>query len=444
VTTFDTAFRFNQLTSIPAGLFDSCPNVTNFGDIFILNQLTSIPAGLFDNCPNVTDFSGAFRLNQLTSIPAGLFNNCPNVTDFALIFDSNTLEVNSLSRLYIELSIFNTQDNVPFDGGSGQYDPTFTAVIDSITYTTGVERSNLITRGWTLTDGGLSEEFYFNIEVDTSIAGVSNSDQFQFTGAVGEYDVEAYQNDSLVASFSDLVNEQTITLPSSGVYELRVIPKAAGFDKLRFNNGGDKDKLLKVLQWGLYGVNQPNQESAFFGCNLTQIPDGGAWFDVVTDGFQMFLFNSLTSLPAGMELPNLSDGDFMFRDNSLTSLPAGMELPNLSDGADMFRDNSLTSLPAGMELPNLSNGFQMFLFNSLTSLPAGMELPNLSDGNGMFSGNTINTARYSQLLIDLEANNPNNDVAFHGGNSQYNAAGQTARNALIARGWTITDSGLEI
>jgi hypothetical protein len=154
VTTFDTAFRFNQLTSIPAGLFDSCPNVTNFGDVFILNQLTSIPAGLFDNCPNVTDFSGAFRLNQLTSIPAGLFDNCPNVTNFGSIFSSNTLPVNDLSRLYIELSLFQTQNNVPFDGGSGQYDPNFTTVINGTTYTTGVERSNLITRGWTLTDGG--------------------------------------------------------------------------------------------------------------------------------------------------------------------------------------------------------------------------------------------------------------------------------------------------
>jgi hypothetical protein len=70
-------------------------------------------------------------------------------------------------------------------------------------------------------------------------------------------------------------------------------------------------------------------------------------------------------------------------------------------------------------------------------------LPNLSNGFDMFLGSTINTERYSQLLIDLEEFNPNNNVNFHGGNSQYNAQGQIARNALIARGWTITDGGLE-
>jgi hypothetical protein len=71
-------------------------------------------------------------------------------------------------------------------------------------------------------------------------------------------------------------------------------------------------------------------------------------------------------------------------------------------------------------------------------------LPLLTNGRAMFLGNTINTARYSQLLINLEEFNPNNNVPFHGGNSQYNAQGQIARNALIARGWTITDGGLEI
>ncbi|MFO7970059.1 MAG: hypothetical protein R6U15_08140 [Candidatus Izemoplasmatales bacterium] len=309
----------------------------------------------------------------------------------------------------------------------------------------------------------------FIIEVDTTKSGTSNSNQFEFSGAVGEYDVEAYQNDSLVSSFSDLVNQQTITLPSSGIYELRVIPKGAGFDKMKFGyNVGDRLKLLKILQWGLYGVNEPDQTGAFYYCeNITDIAGDGAWFDVVTNGDNMFRDNNLTSLPAGMDLPNLTNGGGMFAFNSLTSLPEsmkltnlttqfsmffknnltslpeGMELPNLTNGTNMFRLNSLTSLPAGMELPNLTNGNNMFYNNNLTSLPSGMELPNLAFAYDMFFGNTINTERYSQLLIDLEANNPNNNVQFHGGNSKYNTQGEIARNALLSRGWSITDGGLE-
>ena len=380
----------------------------------------------------------------------------------------------------------------------------------------------------------------FIIEVNTALAGVSASNQFQFTGAVGEYDVKAYQNGSLVASFNDLVNEETITLPSAGIYELRCIIKPAGFNKMTFANGGDRLKLLKILNWGSYGVNEPDQTNAFRGCeNNTEIAGNGAWFDVVTSGLGMFFNNSLTSLPSGMNLPLLTSGLGMFFNNSLTSLPSGMNLPLLTNGFNMFANNnltslpsgmnlplltvggtmfsnnnltslptgmnlplltggfemffsnnltslpvgmnlplltggfnmflnnSLTSLPVGMNLPLLTNGFNMFRNNNLTSLPSGMDLPllevansmffnnnltllpigmnlpMLTNGTNIFTGNTITTERYSQLLINLESNNNNNNVSFNGGNSKYNAQGEIARNALIARGWTIIDGGLE-
>ena len=65
----------------------------------------------------------------------------------------------------------------------------------------------------------------FIIEVDTSKTGVSNNNQFQFTGAVGDYDVVAKQNGVVIETFNNLSDEATITLPSSGVYILEVTPK---------------------------------------------------------------------------------------------------------------------------------------------------------------------------------------------------------------------------
>jgi hypothetical protein len=474
LTQGDFMFSNNKLTSLPPGM--NLNNLFSGVQMFKENNLSELPKDM--DLPKLQSGFGMFNDNLLTSLPQGM--KLPVLNDGTTMFINNTINTTRYSDLLIDMEANNPNNNVQFDGGNSQYNGQGQTA-----------RNALIARGWTITDGGLAEEFYFNIEVDTTQSGVSNNDQFQFTGAIGNYDVEAYQQETQVATYSNLVNEQTITLPASGVYELRVIPKP-NFDKLVFDNGGDKDKLLQILQWGLYGVNEPDQERAFFGCNLTQIPDGGAWFDVVTNGINMFRNNSLTSLPEGMELPNLSNGIAMFWDNNLTSLPEGMELPNLSSGNVMFNDNNLTSLPSGMELPlltngdsmfsgnnltslpsgmelpNLNNAFQMFLSNSLTTLPAGMKLPNLTFGrsmfwnnnltslpagmelplltNGfrMFRKNTINTSRYSQLLIDLEAGNSNNNVSFNGGNSQYNAQGQIARNALIARGWTITDGGLEV
>jgi hypothetical protein len=354
----------------------------------------------------------------------------------------------------------------------------------------------------------------FIIEVKTDNTGTSNNNQFQFTGAEGDYDVVAKQNDIVVATFNDLSDEETITFANgAGTYILEVKAKEVdGFTGMRFNNSGDKEKITKNLQWGIFN---DTRQSLFYGCsNLTEIGNDVNWLNSITNGYQMFrdcrltslpetlilnnvingdfmffgcLFtslpsgmtlnnlnsgermlqggsltslpsgmtlpnlsngqfmfesNNLTSLPSGMTLPNLTDGDFMFISNNLTSLPSGMTLPNLSNGKYMFESNNLTSLPSGMTLPNLTDGQFMFESNNLTSLPSGMTLPNLTDGQFMFESNTINTARYSTLLVDMEDLNSNANVSFGGGNSKYNADGETAKNLLITnQNWTFTDGG---
>ena len=59
-----------------------------------------------------------------------------------------------------------------------------------------------------LSGGGNTDAF--TIEVKTDNTGTSNDNQFQFTGAEGDYDVIAKQNDIVVATFNDLSGEQTI------------------------------------------------------------------------------------------------------------------------------------------------------------------------------------------------------------------------------------------
>jgi hypothetical protein len=88
VTNFSHAFdSCNSISSIPDGLFDNNPLVTNFSYIFINVQLSSIPDGLFDNNPLVTNFSYAFDgCVQLLTIPDGLFDNNTLVTDFSFTF----------------------------------------------------------------------------------------------------------------------------------------------------------------------------------------------------------------------------------------------------------------------------------------------------------------------------------------------------------------------
>ena len=138
-----------------------------------------------------------------------------------------------------------------------------------------------------LSDGG-SGYNAFTIEVKTDNTGVSNSDQFEFTGALGDYDVVAKQNDIVVATFNDLSGAETITLPSSGIYVLEVSAKEVnGFDRIRFG-GGDKDKMLDIKLWGTIVWGTFN--SAFYGCDnmlttATDVPN----LSSVTDMRFMFL-----------------------------------------------------------------------------------------------------------------------------------------------------------
>jgi len=336
----------------------------------------------------------------------------------------------------------------------------------------------------------LKDNTAFIIEVKTDNAGTSNDNQFQFTGAEGDYDVVAKQNDIVVATFDNLSGEQTITLANgAGTYILEVNAKEVdGFTGMRFNNSGDKEKITKNLQWGIF--NDTRQE-LFYGCsNLTEIGSDVNWLNSITsgdrmfsdcnlnslpsemtlanltngyrmftncnltslpsemtlanltNGFRMFTNCNLTSLPSEMTLANLTSGERMFGNCDLTSLPSEMTLANLTNGDGMFGNCDLTSLPSEMTLANLTNGDSMFSNSDLTSLPSEMTLANLTNGDSMFINNTINTARYSTLLVDMEDLNSNANVPFNGGDSQYNTRGETARNLLIAnQNWSFTDAG---
>lgn len=187
----------------------------------------------------------------------------------------------------------------------------------------------------------------------------------------------------------------TITFPVAGSYEIEI---RGTFPKIIFNDTGDKNKITAVNQWGNYSIGNTNQKGAFQGCNnLTTIANDVQYINLITEGNEMFF------------------------DCNLSVLPIDLTLPFLQVGTSMLRKNNFTDLPSGMTLPNLQSAVSMF------------------------AGVTINTTRYSQLLVDFELNNNNNNVPFHGGNSKYNGTGETARNTLTAtpRLWPITDGGLE-
>jgi len=245
-----------------------------------------------------------------------------------------------------------------------------------------------------LSGGGNTDAFI--IEVKTNNAGTSNDNQFQFTGAEGDYDVVAKQNGTQLATFNDLSGAETITLPSSGVYDLEIKAKEVnGFNRIKFDNGGDNSKITDIIQWGT--IVWSSFRDAFFGCEN--------------------MLATATDIP---DLSNVTDMSSMFRDASSANPDvSNWDVSSVSDMGYMFN----TALSAN---PDTSN----WDVSSVTDMDRIFNNSNLSVENL-----TACYENWSQLSLQ-------NNVEFGAGSTKYNSSGQAGRDILVnTYNWVITDGG---
>jgi len=235
----------------------------------------------------------------------------------------------------------------------------------------------------------------FIIEVDTSKTGVSSTNQFQFTGAEGDYDVVAKQNDIVVATFDNLSDEATITLPSSGVYDLEIKAKEInGFNRIAFNNSGDKLKITDIKQWG--DVVWSSFFRAFVVCNNMSV--------------------SATDLPDLSMCTNLSN---MFRSNSKAN-------PDVRN----------------WDVSNISNFFEMFRFSNANPDARNWDVSSGVNMTRMFSFSNLSVENLTACYENWSQLNLQQNVPFSAGSTKYNSSGQAGRDILVnTYNWSITDGG---
>jgi surface protein len=204
----------------------------------------------------------------------------------------------------------------------------------------------------------------FIIEVDTTKAG-SASDSFQFTGAEGDYDVVAKQNNIVVATFNDLSNQETITLPSSGIYVLEITPKYTnGFNRIRFGNVGDKLKITDIKQWG--DVAWSSFSTTFAGC-----------------------FNLIGSYTDRPNLSNVNNLNSMFDDCRLFNSPVNdWDTSNVTNMANVFRQAFAFNQPLNnWDTSNVTTMVAMFIRTRAFNQPLNnWDTSNVTNMVQMFEG----------------------------------------------------------
>jgi len=318
----------------------------------------------------------------------------------------------------------------------------------------------------------LKDNTAFTIEVKTDNTGVSNDNQFQFTGAVGDYDVIAKQNDIVVANFNDLSGQQTITLPSSGIYVLEVSAKEVnGFNRIAFDNGGDKLKILDTKNWG--DVVWSSFERAFYGCSnmlvtATDVPN----LSNVTDMNQMFRdASSANPDTTNWDVSNVTNMNLMFR-NASSANPdtSNWNVSSVTGMVAMFYNaSSANPDTSNWDVSNVTNmGFMFFSASSANPDTTNWDVSNVTDMNRMFESATVANPdttnwnvssvtgmfrmfRGSNLSVEnltacyenWSQLNLQQNVSFSAGTTKYNSSGQAGRDILVnTYNWTITDGGL--
>ena len=329
----------------------------------------------------------------------------------------------------------------------------------------------------------------------TDNPGTSNSTYITiptFFGETYNYDVD-WNNDGTFDEFG-ITGGVSHDFGTAGTYTIRI---QGQFPRIYFNNFGDKDKILSVDQWGTQVWT--SMAKAFFGCsNLNggnmPIPppdlsivtdmsymfsyaisfnqDVGSWNTAnVTNMSHMFSYaDSFNQDIGSWSTANVTNMAYMFSNASVFNQNIGSwNVGNVSNMGYIFSNASSFNQPIGnwnttnvtymkgmfsgatsfnqdivsWNTANVVNMMRMFrnTFSFNQSL-GGWNISSLTNASNIFDG-TIGLSKdnYDNLLIGWQAGTHNNNVSL-GVNSNW-CLGDTARTALIADGWTITDGNLD-
>lgn len=261
--------------------------------------------------------------------------------------------------------------------------------------------------------------------------------------------------------------EATHTYSSAGTYTVTIRRKCKGW---RFNNTGDRLKLLDISSWG--PVNLGNANGYFYGAeNLaitaTDILDLsgtttlrnafraatnfnsniGAW-DVsnITDMSVMFFDTTLFNQDiGGWNVSNVLDMDSMFREAAAFNQDInGWNVSSVIDMGGMFAFAfAFNKDLSGWDVGSVTDMHDMFRASPFDQDVGPWDITSVINMVNMFNGATLSTANYDSLLTGWEAQAVQNNVSFGGGNATYSAgAPATARANLLAdHTWTIVDGG---
>ncbi|MEH6764690.1 MAG: BspA family leucine-rich repeat surface protein [Aequorivita antarctica] len=422
----------------------------------------------FSNNETASSSGGAAALFYRTASNSGIYNtiiwgNNPTNNQMsvdqsdAVVFASTVENVVGQNPLFVNPATqnFRLQPGSPaINTGINQYNDQLTDLdgnirIVGLTVDQGAYESPA---------GSLPE---FITEWKTDHPGSSANNQiilpiFGFLGSAYNYTVAWGDGTSDTFTTGGLGNV-THTYPAPGTYQVRI---SGSFPRILFNGSGDRQKILKVLNWG--NIQWSSMDSAFEGCsnlhieatdkpdlsNVTSLNEMFRNATSMNDNLNNWDVSTITSMIGTFEgatafNTNLSNWDVnnvvlttrMFQDASSFNQPLDMwQTSNLQNTGAMFRRASSFNQDIGSwDVSKVTEFISMFedatafnqdvgtwdtgsaetfasMFAGATSFDQDLgswdvsslstAFPDSIDGaNNMFAGVTLSTSNYDSLLI---------------------------------------------
>jgi len=229
-----------------------------------------------------------------------------------------------------------------------------------------------------------------------------------------------------------------------GTYTISITGTFTGW---RFNNGGDKLKMLAITNWG-DGVLTIIHTGAFFGCTSLTITADGAQKPTFTGALYAIQFmrdcSSVTTVP-GMEDWVWSTCTSAYQcwrvaasfNQALPDMPL---ITRIDDGIrNTIFNQPFPSMPLVTNINTALTSVSAF-DQDLTSLPWATIT---TATNFMLLADGISTVNYDALLLHMDSEVVSS-LTVHFGSATYTGGGAvaTARANLVSRGCVITDGGI--
>ena len=252
---------------------------------------------------------------------------------------------------------------------------------------------------------------------------------------------------------TNITGDATITFTTAGDYDVSI---SGAFPAIKFNDGGDKSKLIDIKQWG--NIAWTSFSSAFRGCSnlvgtYTDAPDLSG-VDTLNNAFRDC--DVFTGKVSNWDVSNVTTMSSVFRDASLfNSDLTGWDVSSVDRLNSTFQGASSFNQPIGSwDVGNVTT-FQLTF--STGSFDQDLSSWNIVKGTTFSSFrssvNSFSTANYDAILIGwvttLDAyvaagNTYSLTPTANFGISEYTSGGaaEAARSKLAATyGWGVTDGG---